>query len=509
MLAVGLGGWWGAAEAKVSAGPGPEVDLRPPWCWNWDFGPLASEGVDAAGNRRFRAAGPFWEVAEGPDGMRLRAVPRPLYTRAYDPATDRSSWDCLWPIASGRAFGEQRSWRALLAWFFDKDRTDPESQYRFWLLPLWFHGRDEEGHPYAALFPLGGEIRNIFWKDRIRFALWPLWTQSRVNDVTTTDVLWPIYSHTTTPDGHLEKWRVFPLYARAQNVRQYEKHTVLWPLWTHARYTHPKAEGTAWVLFPLVGRVQLNSQRGWMVLPPFFQFIRGEQMNRWFCPWPFFQRETGYRTRLSLWPLHGYRRDGLLERHYWLWPVVTREKNTVGKKKITRWTVAPFYSSISQAVDEPPASCGPEETPPPPRRQVVANRTKLWPLFSRQSDRDAQAVRFRAPDLWPAAHPPPVERSWAPLWTLVEYRRQGPRSDLEALWGLYRDTRRGKNDRAVSLFPLWQHERAGQPALRRWSVLKGLLAYDQTATNRQVRLLWVGRLRLAPPAAPRTESNTE
>ncbi len=474
--------WLAGAGARAD---GPVV----PWCLEWDWGPLASELVDADGNGRLRAAGPFWEAAQGPGGMRLRAVPRPLYARATDPATDRSSWDCLWPAASGRAFGAERYWRALTTYFFDKDRTDPESQYRFWILPLWFHGRDENGRGYAALFPLGGEVRNILWKDRIRFFLWPLWARSAVNDVRTTDVLWPLYSRTTTPDGHLEKLRVFPFYARTKNARQHEKHTVLWPFWTHARYTHPKAPGTAWVLFPLCGRVDLEGQKGWMVLPPFFQRIGGDRQTRLFCPWPFFQRETGYRTRLSVWPLWGYRKDGVLDRRYWLWPIITREKNTWGGRKITRWSVAPFWNCVSQTAALPPAE-----------RQAaaaVANRTKLWPLCSRQVDREAGTCLWRAPDLWPAVHPPPVERSWAPLWTLWDYRRNGERRDLDVLWGLYRDTRRKDNARAVSLFPLWQHERAAGG--RRWSVLKGLLAYDRTATNRQVRLLWLGRVRLAAP----------
>ena len=473
----------------------------PAWPVECDWGPLASWLDDCDGNTRMRAVGPFWEEARGADGMRLRAAPRPFYARAYDPTAGRASWDCLWPVASGRAFGQERYWRALTTYFFDKDRTDPRSQYRFWILPLWFHGRDEKGAGYAALFPLGGEIRNILWKDSIRFFLWPLWVHSTVNNVQTTDVLWPIYSHTTTPDGHLEKLRVFPFYAHAKNVRQYDKHTVLWPFWTHARYTHPKASGTAWVLFPLCGRVNLDQQKGWMILPPFFQYIHGNEMTRLFCPWPFYQRETGYRPRLSIWPFYGWRRDGVLERRYWLWPIVTREKNTWGRKKLTRWSVAPFWNSVSQAETLLPSERKALEAagkPRPPRR-VTGNRTKLWPLFFRQYDRDTGTCRLRFLDLWPAVNPPPVERSWAPLWTLVDYRAHGPRRDLDVLWGLYRQTRREEGARAFSLFPLWQHERAGGDTARRWSVLKGLLAYDRTATNRQVRFLWLGRVRLAAP----------
>jgi len=471
-----------------------------------DWGPVASWLADSDGNARFRAVGPFWERAEGTNGLSLRASPRPLWTRARNPAADRESWDVLWPLAAGSTFGKQKSWRVLISWFLDQDRTDPESQYRFWLLPIWFHGRDEQGASYAALFPLGGEVRNILVQDRIRFFLWPLWAQSRIHDVQTTDVLWPIWSRTTTPDRHLEKFRVFPFYVWAKNVRQYEKHAVLWPLWTHARYTHPKANGTAWVLFPLVGRVNLENQKGWMFLPPFIQQIRSEKMTRTYCPWPFFQRETGFRERLVIWPLYGRRQDGALERRFWLWPLIVNEKNEWGFRKQNRWSLIPFYHNVTQSENPRPAGRRrppAQESEPATPARVTANRTKLWPLYSRNYDLEKDAYRLRLLDLWPAGHPPPVERSWAPLWTVLDYRVNGADSDLDVLWGLYRDTRRG-GARAFSLFPLWGHERTADDGARRWSVLKGLLAYDRTATNRQVRLLWLGRIRLQPaaPAPP-------
>lgn len=85
----------------------------------------------------------------------------------------------------------------------------------------------------------------------------------------------------------------------------------------------------------------------------------------------------------------------------------------------------------------------------------------------------------------------------------------GENSDFDVLWGLCRVTRRAEDARAFSLFPLWRHERTGGDAGRRWSVLKGLLAYDRTATNRQVRFLWLGRLRLKPAAGAAETSSQE
>ena len=491
---------WKSAVCLLAAVCAPAWAAEPvPWIAEADWGPLASWLVDADGNARFRAAGPFWEDAASPDGKKLTAFPRPLWARAVDPEAGRNSWDCCWPLASGKTFGKEESWRVALAWFLDDDREDPASRYRFWVMPLWYHGRAADGAGYAALFPLGGQIRNFLYKDRIRFALWPLWAETQVNDVRTVHVLWPVYSRSTSPDGHLERLRVFPFYARTKSVRQYDKTAILWPLWNHARYVHPKAKGTAWVLFPLAGRVDLNSQQGWMVLPPFFQFVRGEQLNRTYCPWPFFQRETGVREKLYLWPLYGFRKDGPLERRFWLWPLLSRETNEFAYRKRTRWMLAPLWTCATETTNPQPTGRKPTAAPPPAEApKTVARRTKLWPLYSSQWDAETETARVRFLDLWPAGRPPAVERSWAPLWTVLDIRANGADRDVDAFWGLARSARRADGARATTIFPLWRQERAAGDAARRWSVLKGLLAYDRTATNRQVRFLWLGRVRLAP-----------
>ena len=512
-----LPAWAGEPAVPATNAPAPA-----PWVVENDWGPLASWLDDSDGNARFRAAGPFWEQAESPDGKTLTALPRPLWACAADPAAGKTSWDCLWPVAAGKTFGPEKSWRVLLAWFLDADRTDPQSPYRFWALPVWFHGRSREGEPYAALFPAGGKICNLLTKDRVRFVLWPLWIQSQIHDVKTTDVLWPIFSRTTTPDHHLEGRRVFPFYSWTKNVPQYEKTAILWPIWTYAHYTHPKANGTAWILFPLCGRVNLNSQQGWMFLPPFFQHIRSEQLERTVILWPFFVRETGVREKLYCWPFYGFRKDGALERRYWIWPLIIHEQNDWGRRKLNRWSVIPFYNNVTQTENPAAATgkpagglfgvmAGPRLKPAPASEKpaapgaVIANRTKLWPLYSRQYDLSEASYRLRLLDLWPAGQPPAVERSWAPLWTVLDYRVRGTDSDLDVLWGLYRQTRRVEGARAFSLFPLWQHERTGGDAARRWSVLKGLLAYDRTATNRQMRVLWLGRISLKPAGAAAPE----
>lgn len=528
---------WFCAPPRAAASPEPPAGSPEPpaWPlpWEWDAGAFASHLESIDGADRTRAAGPFYEHTTAPDGTELFAPVRPFWSRAIDPVGGRTNWDACWPVAAGKTFGDERSWRVANVFGFDKDASDSTSKAdHLWVLPVWASGQTAEGQSYAALFPFGGTVRDFLWKDRISFVLWPIWMESDVNDLHTTDILWPIYSRGRSDDGKWDKLRVFPFYSRIENKRQFVKKSVMWPFWNQAEYTHPKANGKAWVLFPVCGRVDLNSQKGWMALPPLFQYVEGEQMTRLYCPWPFFQRETGkYRQRLYVWPFWGTRTDGDLRRTFWAWPFLIREQNRVGREQRVRWTLVPFWNRVTTSVpvgDPPPepkrgslfSAIAPgsgdgdgdsaDAPPPPPAddgpRRITATRTKVWPLWSHASNVDTGEIRWRTLELWPGPNPAPVERSWAPLWTLADYRAKEGRSELDVLWGLYRQRCEADGSRSFSAFPLWDHDRSEPRGERHWSFLKGLLAWDRTPGERRLRFLWIGSWTFDAPAAEEAQA---
>ena len=61
----------------------------------------------------------------------------------------------------------------------------------------------------------------------------------------------------------------------------------------------------------------------------------------------------------------------------------------------------------------------------------------------RKLERVGDQSRFRTLLLWPLRHTAPVEREYAPLWTIYQHTRAGANTDDEVLWGLFRHQRRG------------------------------------------------------------------
>lgn len=465
----------------------------------FDWGPLASRQQDVDGVWRFRAAGPFHERAAASNAWVLSTW-RPFYSRVADPAEIRAAQDFLWPLATARALGRQSTWRCLLWFGFNHDLAAAAPRERTWLIPFYFSGRDATGGAYRAIFPFGGTIREFLGRDEISFVLFPIRSTSRLNDLHTSNWIWPIYAQTRGPGVY--RFRVFPFYMRSVRDGQFDRRAILWPFWSHVRYDDPRAPGEGYMLWPLWGRVRVTGQDTWWFVPPLFKFADSEERTQINAPWPFVQyarskhsgaaeaalfaagRAPGYR-KLFLWPLWGRKQMEHLDRTFALWPLLWWQTVDRPGALQERFVAAPFWFSEREVTVTNGA--------------IAARRTKLWPLYS--YSRRGDASRFRSLALWPFADAAAVERNWAPLWTVVSRQRNGEDCDTEALWGLYRDRVRGP-DRSVSVFPLFDAYRQADPPRRGWSLLKGLVGREQCGSHVRWRVLYFLRFGSPPEELP-------
>lgn len=466
-------GWLRLAAIALLAGAWPAFALDE---GEWDWGFLASRLKDPDGVLRTRAVGPFFERARHPSGVQALAV-RPFYASEQDPASGWLHRDFLWPVGRYGRMGNDSSYRVLTAFSHHYDLGNPDGRYRFWILPFYFQGRDARGRNYYALFPVGGRIHEILNLDETAFVLFPLWGRSSVGDVQTRHVLWPVYSRTW--GGGEDRFRVFPFYGRSRQGDNFEKRFILWPVFTDVRYFYPNSSGYGYIVFPLWGRFRLSDQRTWYFLPPLIRVTRSQRQDL-VTVWPFYQRRTGLEERLNIWPLYGYSRVAARERRYVLWPVIRWEHIDRGDAVLSRTFVIPFYQSRTLA-------------PRPGAETPKEHRVLVWPLLT--YNRQGADRRVRALALWPLTQTAQIERSWADLWTLVDFRSRGGERRTDVLWGLYRRQVRGDAWRRTSLFPLveWEAENGPDRRSRSWSVLKGLLAREDSKRGVRYRMLYIIR----------------
>jgi hypothetical protein len=480
----------------------------------FEAGLVASQDRDLFGRERLRALGPVFEHRPGDGGAGFLAF-RPFFSDSADPANHVSRQDWLWPVGVSRQMYDELSWRFLLAYGTDFDRTTPGSRYRFVIFPIVFAGRDKEGHGYGSVFPLGGTVNEFLGQDRIFFVLFPLYARSSLRDLETHNILWPILSWTRGDD--VSKFRLFPFYGRSIKGGEQESRFILWPIWTSQSRTRAGSEGSAHMLFPLFGHATNRTHETWMVIPPFFRWSRTEQGGSGCCPWPFVRWSSGDTDQLYLWPLWGRKEEGNVRESFWAWPFVRSYHAARRDGDLSTFRVLPFVH-YEQRVAPPERVAGggtpatSAEGPSPGgdvsaraggEGQVAARYLQLWPLLS--YSREGAAARLRLLDLWPVKDTPGIERNWAPFWTLYCRRSVGGATEQELLWGLFRQRRVEQGERRLSLFPLYSSCDSGGPSPRiRRSFLLGLVGYEKEGMHTAWRLLYwfkVGEQRAAADAA--------
>jgi hypothetical protein len=465
---------------------------------SYDLGFIASRHADVNGDWRTRGLGPLLEWVRATNDMELAAY-RPFYSEVEDPASDRSLFDVAWPLATSRTVQDENQWRALFFFGFNHTTNDPNPRSRTWLFPFYFQGRDAEGKTYRALFPLAGTLKDFVGRDEITWVLWPLYSTSALNDLSTVNLLWPFISRTTSARDHIYRARVFPFYGVNRHRGKFDKRFILWPFYTEVNFHYARGHGGGFILFPLYGQLKLDTETTRWFLPPFFRFTRGEHGAITYAPWPFFQRRTTAEIDLLyLWPLWGRKSMDAVDQSFYLWPVFWTETQRRTGTTTKRFIAAPVFSHAVTRPNEP-------IDVPFDERPAVGRKHKLWPLYSYR--REGEASFFRTLALWPFADSPSIERNWAPLWSLYTRQSNGDSVDHEILWGLYRDHRRGDTYRYISLFPLFERERDERvdPPVRRWNILKGLIGYRREGDDRRLRLLYLLSIKLnqeSPPSSP-------
>jgi len=384
---------------------------------------------------------------------------RPFYSSSEE--GERWRKDYLWPLYTRKGFKEEEYSRFLF-FGYSTDFSPDTDRDRTWVIPFYFQGTSANGENYFALFPLGGTIYEFLGRDKISFVLFPLYGKSHINDVYTTTVLWPIGSR--TEGDRIDRFRIWPIYARSALKDEYIKKSILWPFWHTVEYTNDRNPGGGFILVPVYGRVITEHAVNYWWVAPFFRYMNSDEQWIVHAPWPFIQLADGTMKKRIFWPIYGKKSLGTLTRQYLFWPILWNNKTEYAVYVQHRRFIAPFFVQqsdiMTKAVDDHEVG------------DVVSRYWKLWPLMSWERNMDQS--RFRTLDLWPLRNTPGIERNWAPWWTL--YRRMNVEGEIghHVLWGLYRQT--------------------SGPESFEWSLLKGFAGYKKTETSRRYRFLfmWFG-----------------
>ena len=436
-----------------------------------EFGPLREEVTTASGATRVSYR-PF------------------LYTNIFDPAADAERTEILWPFFEANRRNDAYSWRFML--FFGGNRgernlaADGREMYHTWIFPFLYYGRTRQGEDYAALWPVYGTVRDIWW-DRIHFAAFPLWLEYERAGYHTWCVLWPIFSRTTGEYGH--GWTAFPFYGRMNRYKTGEySRFIFWPFWSDGKYTK-RNPGYSWMLFPLAGRIKRADQSSYMFLPPFFNFTNGrggrKEYRNYACPWPFVRiLDDDEWSQRYFWPFYGTRwsTDGSSASTTVLWPFYNTAYDKSRTQFHTRTSLFPVYYHTKLLERKP--------SDPEDEYALTEDFMRIWPLYSNR--RDPTNSFTRIPDFGFSKREGALERNF--LGALTLYTRgetQSPRQVSHSLlWGMFQ-RRYGEEEHGTRVWPFWSSSETEEKW--RWSVLGGFIGREKPEPEKPARwrFLWI------------------
>ncbi|SDM66907.1 hypothetical protein SAMN05660860_02972 [Geoalkalibacter ferrihydriticus] len=411
-----------------------------------------------------RVLGPLFKYER--KGPEVEYGLRPLFFRAQDRDSGLRISEYLYPVASSRHEDEQSYFQFLRLYETDLDRREQGRGDQFTLFPFLFYGEDEERGKYFAFFPIGGKIYNRFWRDEIRFTLFPLYGYTQKDGTEITNILWPIYARI---EGKNETGvKFWPLYGRSEKEGVYRKRFAIWPFYFNEHLgldgENPRHRRGVFPFY-LAQDSPVRSQKTW--LWPFFSHIVDQERDyeEWNLPWPLVRHAQGsYKESRKFLPFYSYERTGVLERRWVVWPIYLHSRLTTEDLVRERGRVLFFlFSNLEERLileDE--------------QDYTRLKRVALWPLFN--YERRMGVSHFSTLALLEPFFPDhdSIRRNWSPLWSVYQSKWDTHGNQISSLlWNLYWKERRGE-DLAYELFPLVSYQGAGG-AMKEFKLLKGLV----------------------------------
>jgi hypothetical protein len=401
---------------------------------------------------------------------------RPFIYYAADTA-GMSQTEVLYPLGVERSQPDADYLDILHLLNSDFGARERGSSNQFYLFPFLFYGDHPEYGRYAAFFPFGGTLYDWFGRDRITFALFPLYSHTERGTTINDHLLWPIFSRTT---GERESgFTIWPLYGQSRKEGVYSKRFFLWPIFFDEELRLDTDNPTTrFAVMPFWFEIESRDYSQRYVLWPFFSWTqdRVKEYEQWDAPWPLVRITQGTtRHGLRLLPFYSDETIEARRKRWFIWPLYQIEDITTDQFARQRHRVLFFlYSNLVERKFDTGAE---------------KRRIDFWPLFGYH--REGGVSHFNSLALLDGIFPEnsALERNWSPLWRLYQQRwdTQG-NLVISLLWNLYWHERQG-DQLALELFPLFDFRQ--DQSVTRLRILKGLIGLRRERERSCLNLLYL------------------
>lgn len=430
-------------------------------------GPLYDKfSLTLAPGKRTEILGPFF-YSEQQESKRSWGIPPLTISHTADPDTDWEQFDFAYPIMTYTRFGEEYRWQFFQLFNFAGGRNpDTSDTHRFSLFPFYFQQRSSDTNQnYTAFFPIYGRLDHRFFRDRIDFILFPLYSKTWKKDVITYNTPYP-FIHVRHGDG-LAGWQVLPFaghehkeitwqtngFGEKQVNAGHDSRFVVWPFYFQSTNGIGITNGlvTQHAVIPFYSAYRSkprdSTSWGW----PFgvtHSVDREKKYNEWDAPWPLIEFARGQgKTQNRVWPFYSHGTNQYLQNTWFCWPIY----------KYNRVTAPPLFRDRTRILFFLYSRVNVKNTATGDSSQ----RTDFLPLFTRRRELNGNESLQILSIIEPVfPNNKKIERDYSPLYALWRSEKN-PRtgaSSQSLLWNLYRRDVTPNSKKISLLLGLFQYQ---------------------------------------------------
>jgi hypothetical protein len=468
------------------------------------LGPLLSiESDPETHTQETNALGPFITSRQNEEATEFGF--RPFFYSINNREKNSSEFDILYPIATYDRRDDNWRFQLLVYLFYlESEKTkNGFNEKEFNLFPFIFSKwAENKENSYFAFFPFFGNMKNKFYKDEIRFVLFPLFLQTREGEEINSSFLWPFFAY--YKGGGQSGFRFWPLFGYRKKEEKLDEKFALWPFIISRKRVFYGEERNTFSIFPFYTSFESPDFTNKTYFWPFFNYVEDKKkgFTQLSAPWPFIGFTRGTREGNRFFPFYanyiGERGSGRVVPFYSenkkesraegyqdsdgfiLWPLYRYSSVTLEDyRRDSKSVLLILYKDIK---DEPIIEGG-----------TGGRRIDLWPLFSYRRDKDGnrslQIISLLEPLVFGVDG---LERNYSRLWRFFEWRKYSDgRTVTSFLWNTFRTeySKESTNVILQPIIPIFSYTRAVEGSKTHF--FGGLFGYQNMGPKRKLKFLFL------------------
>ena len=405
-----------------------------------------------------------------------RVFVRPFAAR-YEHA-DKIDDYFLYPMGCAHREKDRLNWSCLLGltnYSLWKDGGRFYRQGNF--VPFYFFKRGFGAeNDYAAVWPLGGTVKNFLGKERADWFLWPLWVKTQNANVKNYWFPWPLINYRC---GQAHGFAFYPLGGHFFQKDVYDVRYFLWPLGYDCKDYKNQV-----------------FKKGFL---PLYAYEKSHNVDDLSIVWPIWghrkEVRPNYEEHRLLWPLWVQGRGE--ERYVNRWaPFYTFSKDLKCKKDKT-WFFWPFFKQQNwqqEGIDIYQEQFlyfifWHQEQKSHREQKFLGSKTHFWPIYSYwKNGEDHEQLQMLSPFevFFPTNNV--VRDIYTPMFNLYRYEKKGGTVRQSLLFGLIKECR---NEDGVHLHCGFCLDYKNTKQEKSFSFLKGLVEYKKVNGRNTAKLFWI------------------